>query len=198
MSETPMGRHELVVRVIAQTAVDNEKYFCELDAVVGDGDFGYSLARGFEVVLGDWDALEYSDPSGLLKKTAIVLTQAHRRHLRADLGYGVPARRRRLDGRSPSPPSRRSSACCGPRSKGSSSAGTGPRRQDAARRPRAGRRRARGPVGREPALGVALERAPPGPRQRRGDPGDAREARAGGIHRRAQPRLWTPARLGWR
>ena len=39
------------MRVIAQTAVDNETYFCELDAVVGDGDFGYSLARGFEIVL---------------------------------------------------------------------------------------------------------------------------------------------------
>ena len=63
------------MRVIAQTAVDNETYFCELDAVVGDGDFGYSLARGFEVVLGDWDAMEYSDVGGLLKKTAIVLSK---------------------------------------------------------------------------------------------------------------------------
>lgn len=75
MSETALGRAELVVRVIAQTAVDNETYFCELDAVVGDGDFGYSLARGFEVVLGDWDTMEYSDISGLLKKTAIVLSR---------------------------------------------------------------------------------------------------------------------------
>jgi dihydroxyacetone kinase phosphoprotein-dependent L subunit len=75
MSDTALSRAELVVRVIAQTAVDNETYFCELDAVVGDGDFGYSLARGFEVVLGDWDSMEYSDPSGLLKKTAIVLSK---------------------------------------------------------------------------------------------------------------------------
>jgi phosphoenolpyruvate---glycerone phosphotransferase subunit DhaL len=75
MTETALGRAELVVRVIAQTAVDNETYFCELDAVVGDGDFGYSLARGFEVVLGDWDAMEYSDVGALLKKTAIVLTK---------------------------------------------------------------------------------------------------------------------------
>lgn len=75
MSDTPLGQTELVVRAIAQTAVDNEKYFCELDAVVGDGDFGYSLARGFEVVLGDWDALDYSDISGLLKKTAIILSK---------------------------------------------------------------------------------------------------------------------------
>lgn len=75
MSENALSRAEMVVRVVAQTAVDNETYFCELDAVVGDGDFGYSLARGFEVVLGDWDAMEYSDVSGLLKKTAITLTK---------------------------------------------------------------------------------------------------------------------------
>ena len=75
MSDTALSRGELVVRVIAQTAVDNETYFCELDAIVADGDFGYSLARGFEVVVGDWDAMEYSDLSGLLKKTAIVLSK---------------------------------------------------------------------------------------------------------------------------
>ncbi len=75
MSETALRQAELVVRVIAQTAVDNETYFCELDAVVGDGDFGYSLARGFEVVLGDWDAMEYTDAGGLLKKTAVTLSK---------------------------------------------------------------------------------------------------------------------------
>ena len=68
-------RAELIVRTISQTAVDNERYFCELDAVAGDGDFGYSLARGFENVLSGWDELEYDDAGGLLKKTAIVLTK---------------------------------------------------------------------------------------------------------------------------
>src|SRR3954454_14768849 len=75
MSETALSRGELVVRTIAQTAVDNETYFCELDAVVGDGDFGYSLARGFEIVLSDWDDLGYDDLGGLMKKTALVLTK---------------------------------------------------------------------------------------------------------------------------
>jgi dihydroxyacetone kinase-like protein len=75
MSDMALSRTELVVRTIAQTAVDNETYFCELDAVVGDGDFGYSLARGFEIVLSDWDELGYEDPGGLLKKTAIVLSK---------------------------------------------------------------------------------------------------------------------------
>ena len=75
MSDTALSRAEMTVRVIAQTAVDNETYFCELDAVVGDGDFGYSLARGFEIVLSDFDELEYDDAGGLLKKTALVLTK---------------------------------------------------------------------------------------------------------------------------
>lgn len=75
MSAEALSRAELVVRTIAQTAVDNETYFSELDAAAGDGDFGYSLARGFEVVLSDWDSLGYDDVAGLLKKTAIVLTK---------------------------------------------------------------------------------------------------------------------------
>jgi dihydroxyacetone kinase-like protein len=75
MSDAALRQAEVIVRVIAQTAVDNEKYFCELDAVVGDGDFGYSLARGFEVVLSDWDGMEYTDVAGLLKKTAMVLSK---------------------------------------------------------------------------------------------------------------------------
>jgi len=75
MSDPALDRAELLVKVIAQTAVDNEKYFCELDAVVGDGDFGYSLARGFENVLSGWEELGYEDAGGLLKKVAIVLTK---------------------------------------------------------------------------------------------------------------------------
>jgi phosphoenolpyruvate---glycerone phosphotransferase subunit DhaL len=65
---------EYVVRTIARTAVDNEKYFGDLDAVVGDGDFGYSLARGFEVVLSDWDSFDRADIATFLKKIAITIT----------------------------------------------------------------------------------------------------------------------------
>jgi phosphoenolpyruvate---glycerone phosphotransferase subunit DhaL len=75
MSATALSQAQLIVKTIAQTAVDNETAFSDLDAVVGDGDFGYSLARGFEIVISDWDALEYADPGGLLKKTALVLTK---------------------------------------------------------------------------------------------------------------------------
>ena len=59
---------------MAQTAVDNEKYFGDLDAVVGDGDFGYSMARGFEIVLADWDSFDRTDIGTFLKKIAVVIT----------------------------------------------------------------------------------------------------------------------------
>ena len=69
-----MDRTELVVRTIAQTALDNEKYFGDLDAVVGDGDFGYSLARGFEKVLEGWDGIDRSDAGTFLKKTGMIIS----------------------------------------------------------------------------------------------------------------------------
>jgi dihydroxyacetone kinase phosphoprotein-dependent L subunit len=63
-----------VVRTIAQTAVDNEKWFCELDAVVGDGDFGYSLARGFEKVLEDFATLERKSAGAFFKRVGLIIT----------------------------------------------------------------------------------------------------------------------------
>jgi phosphoenolpyruvate---glycerone phosphotransferase subunit DhaL len=65
---------EVVVHTIAEVVVDNEKYFGDLDAVVGDGDFGYSMARGFELVLQDWDSFDRSDIGTFLKKIAVVIT----------------------------------------------------------------------------------------------------------------------------
>jgi dihydroxyacetone kinase phosphoprotein-dependent L subunit len=76
-TETPMSGladTEFVVRSIAQTAVDNEKEFGDLDAVVGDGDFGYSLARGFEIVLADWDSFDRASPSAFLQKVGMVIS----------------------------------------------------------------------------------------------------------------------------
>jgi phosphoenolpyruvate---glycerone phosphotransferase subunit DhaL len=65
---------ETVVRTIATVAVDNETYFGELDAVVGDGDFGFSMARGFELVLSGWDDFDRADIGTFLKKVAVVIT----------------------------------------------------------------------------------------------------------------------------
>jgi phosphoenolpyruvate---glycerone phosphotransferase subunit DhaL len=74
MADSSLEGVELVVRTIAQTAVDNETYFGELDAVVGDGDFGYSMARGFELVLADFDSFDREDIGTFLKKIAVVIT----------------------------------------------------------------------------------------------------------------------------
>lgn len=74
MSTASLGDVETVVAQIARTAVANEKYFGELDAVVGDGDFGYSMARGFELVIQDWDSFDRTDIGTFLKKIAVVIT----------------------------------------------------------------------------------------------------------------------------
>jgi phosphoenolpyruvate---glycerone phosphotransferase subunit DhaL len=74
MGESSFEQVELAVRTIAETAVANETYFGELDAVVGDGDFGYSMARGFEIVVADFDTYDRTDIGTFLKKVAVVIT----------------------------------------------------------------------------------------------------------------------------
>jgi phosphoenolpyruvate---glycerone phosphotransferase subunit DhaL len=64
---------EFVVQVIAKSVLENEQYFSELDGVVGDGDFGYSIARGFEKVLAEWENLDHSTPGSFLKKVSSVI-----------------------------------------------------------------------------------------------------------------------------
>jgi len=65
---------EFVVHVVAQSIVDNEAYFGDLDSVVGDGDFGYSLARGFEIVLEQWETLDRADAGTFLQKVAMIIS----------------------------------------------------------------------------------------------------------------------------
>ncbi|MDE8670746.1 dihydroxyacetone kinase subunit DhaL [Pseudarthrobacter sp. H3Y2-7] len=73
MTATDLADVEYVVRTLAQTAVDKEKEFGDLDAVVGDGDLGYSLARGFEKVLQDWDSLKRDDVPTFLQQIALAI-----------------------------------------------------------------------------------------------------------------------------
>jgi dihydroxyacetone kinase len=65
---------EFIIRTIAQTAVENEQHFGDLDAVVGDGDFGYSLARGFEVVLAEFDTIDRTTIATFIRKTGMIVT----------------------------------------------------------------------------------------------------------------------------
>ncbi|NET56008.1 MAG: dihydroxyacetone kinase subunit L [Symploca sp. SIO2E6] len=66
---------ELVVRTIAQTSIDNEKYFTELDGVVGDGDFGISISSGFGAILAEWDNLDHSSGESLLVGCAKIISK---------------------------------------------------------------------------------------------------------------------------
>ncbi|MDH2416170.1 dihydroxyacetone kinase subunit DhaL [Nocardioides sp. CER19] len=65
---------ETMVLAISETAISNESYFCELDAVAGDGDFGFSLARGFEVVLDTWEQLDRDSNAAFLRRIATIIT----------------------------------------------------------------------------------------------------------------------------
>jgi dihydroxyacetone kinase-like protein len=71
---TSMPMVETVVRSMARTAADSEQYFCELDSVVGDGDFGFSLARGFEKVMEEFDSIDRKDAGTFLKKVGLIIT----------------------------------------------------------------------------------------------------------------------------
>jgi phosphoenolpyruvate---glycerone phosphotransferase subunit DhaL len=74
MTATSLDRLDLVLRTMAATIVENTVYFAELDAVVGDGDFGYSLRSGFEVVVSDYDTFDRTSAGAVLKKIGFVLS----------------------------------------------------------------------------------------------------------------------------
>jgi dihydroxyacetone kinase-like protein len=74
MEQSSITDVDLVLRTMAETIVANEKYFSELDAVAADGDFGSSLARGFEVVLKDFTTFDRTNVGTLLKKIALVIS----------------------------------------------------------------------------------------------------------------------------
>ena len=65
---------DLIVKTMAETAIANEAYFSELDAVMGDADFGTSLAGGFKAVLKAWDGFDHSSISSFLLNVASSIT----------------------------------------------------------------------------------------------------------------------------
>jgi dihydroxyacetone kinase phosphoprotein-dependent L subunit len=74
MTKASFDDVDLVLKTMAKTIVDNAVYFAQLDSVVGDGDFGYSLRNGFEVVASDYDSFDRTNPGTLLKKIGIVIS----------------------------------------------------------------------------------------------------------------------------
>jgi len=74
MAQASLDDLDLVLTTMAKTIVDNAEYFAHLDSIVGDGDFGYSLRNGWEVVVSDYDSFDHSSAGAILKKVALTLT----------------------------------------------------------------------------------------------------------------------------
>ncbi len=65
---------ELVMNM-ADIIIANEVYFCELDSVAGDGDFGMSVAKGFKQLKRDWNDVPQEDIGAFLKGCGMIITE---------------------------------------------------------------------------------------------------------------------------
>ncbi len=65
---------ELVMNM-ADVIIANEVYFCELDSVAGDGDFGMSVAKGFKQLKQDWNEVPQEDIGAFLKGCGMIITE---------------------------------------------------------------------------------------------------------------------------
>lgn len=64
---------ECIVKTMADVAKANEQYFSDLDGVMGDADFGVSLAGGFRAVMNKWDAFDRTSIGSFLLNVASVI-----------------------------------------------------------------------------------------------------------------------------
>lgn len=62
-----------MILTIAQRLLENEKRLCELDSVVGDGDHGATVARGFREVINKLEEGQYQYPAQVLNVAGHVL-----------------------------------------------------------------------------------------------------------------------------
>lgn len=74
MRPVTQAQIECAIRIMARTALENEQYFCELDGVVGDGDFGTSLATGFRAIESKWDELDRTSIGHTLLAISQIIT----------------------------------------------------------------------------------------------------------------------------
>ncbi|GHU04147.1 dihydroxyacetone kinase subunit L [Betaproteobacteria bacterium] len=74
MEKLTQEQVELIVKTVAETAITNEAYFSELDGVMGDADFGTSLAGGFRAVQKAWDNYDRSSIGSLLLNVSSTIT----------------------------------------------------------------------------------------------------------------------------
>ncbi|EGD49620.1 LOW QUALITY PROTEIN: dihydroxyacetone kinase, DhaK subunit [Ruminiclostridium papyrosolvens DSM 2782] len=65
---------ELVMNM-ADVIIANEVYFCELDSVAGDGDFGMSVAKGFKQLKQEWNDVSQENIGAFLKGCGMIITE---------------------------------------------------------------------------------------------------------------------------
>ena len=75
MSEITLDTIERGMKATCGTVLRNEIYFCELDALAGDGDFGNSLAAGFRVIEADLPTLDKSNIGAFLLKLSMIISK---------------------------------------------------------------------------------------------------------------------------
>ncbi len=64
-----------IVNKMGEIIIANEVYFCELDSVAGDGDFGMSVAKGFKQLKTEWDDISKDDIGSFLKDSGMIITE---------------------------------------------------------------------------------------------------------------------------
>ena len=76
MATITFEQMQTIVKTMAKTAAENRQYFSELDAVMGDGDFGESLNDGFKNVMAKWDTYDMSSIGPFLKGVSRAITSS--------------------------------------------------------------------------------------------------------------------------
>jgi len=64
-----------MVDLMANIIIKNEVYFCELDSVAGDGDFGMSVAKGFKQLKSEWEDIAKDSIGAFLKDAGMIITE---------------------------------------------------------------------------------------------------------------------------
>ena len=62
-----------IIRAIGKKIEEEKDFLTELDNVIGDGDHGINMARGFQTVLTKLDSLATDDIGNILKTTGMAL-----------------------------------------------------------------------------------------------------------------------------
>jgi len=63
------------IDLMSEIIIENEVYFCELDSIAGDGDFGMSVAKGFKQLKTEWETLDKEDIGEFLKACGMIITE---------------------------------------------------------------------------------------------------------------------------